>query len=119
MIDRIRLSAVAKNQLSNLKRKTGLQHYNAMCRHALCISLANPSIPPDEIQNFNGGLEIDWRIFTGGHEVLYWNLLIRRAINDGVPSEVDSLRLLLSRHVHRGLAYLSTKGEESPFSSLV
>ena len=38
MIDRIRLTATAKNQLITLKRKTGLQHYNSFCRHALCLS---------------------------------------------------------------------------------
>ncbi len=51
-MDRIRLNASAKNQLATLKRRTGIEHNNALCRHALCISLANPSVPPLESYSF-------------------------------------------------------------------
>ena len=66
-MDRLKLTSAARTQLSTLKRRTGIEHNNALCRHALCISLANPSIPPDEAFNFSGGLEIDWRTLTSGH----------------------------------------------------
>ena len=84
LIDRIRLTASAKNQLIALKRKTSIEHNNALCRHAFCISLANESVPPKESFNFNGGLEIDWRTFSGGQESLYLNLLTLRMMRDGL-----------------------------------
>ena len=111
MIDRLRLSITAKNQLSNLKRKTGIEHYNVICRHALCLSLANPSIPPAEIFNFNGGVDIDWKTFSGGNEVTYYNLLLIRLLVDLQPTDIDSVRQALARHVHRGLSYLASKTE--------
>ncbi|MGP9827372.1 DNA sulfur modification protein DndE [Ectopseudomonas khazarica] len=109
MIDRIRLTAAAKIQLSTLKRKTGIEHYNSICRHALCLSLANPSMPPEEDFNFTSGVEIDWRTFTGGNEELYLNLLLLRAQQDGQHTNVDDVKQVCARHLHRGLSYLAGK----------
>src|SRR3546814_6805684 len=74
-MERIKLNSAARNQLTTLKRRTGIEHNNAICRHALCVSLANPSVPPNESFSFVGGLEIDWRTLTGGQDALYYNLL--------------------------------------------
>lgn len=109
MIDRLRLTAGAKNQLINLKRKTGIEHNNVLCRHALCLSLSNPTVPPSEQLNFNGGLDIDWRTCTGGNEHLYENLILMRLLVDALPTDGNSVRQMMSRHVHRGLSYLASK----------
>jgi DNA sulfur modification protein DndE len=111
-MERIRLTASARNQLATLKRRTGIEHNNALCRHALCISLANPSIPPEETFNLNGGIEIDWRTFTGGHEALYYNLLVTRLLSDGLRVTESAIRQTLLLHVHRGLSYLVSRREE-------
>jgi DNA sulfur modification protein DndE len=111
-LDRIRLTASAKNQLISLKRKTGIEHYNALCRHAFCISLANASIPPKESFNFNGGLEIDWRTFSGGQESLYLNLLAVRMRQDGISFNDSAAREVLALHLHRGLSYLASRKED-------
>lgn len=109
MIDRIRLTAAAKIQLSTLKRKTGMEHYNAICRHALCLSLAESSLLPDEEFNFGGGVEIDWRVFTGGFEDLYLNILLQRLQRDCVEITAENVRKLCVSHIHRGLSYLAGK----------
>lgn len=106
MIDRIRLTAAAKIQLSTLKRRTGIEHYNSICRHALCLSLANPSMPPEEDFNFNGGVEIDWRTFTGGHEAIYLNLVLLRVQKDGGSASAENVKKVCAYHLHRGLSYL-------------
>jgi DNA sulfur modification protein DndE len=108
-MERIKLNAAARNQLVTLKRRTGIEHNNAICRHALCLSLANPSTPPVEILIFNGGIEIDWRTFTGGQDGLYRNLLIARLLSEGRRITEDSIRQTLSLHVHRGLSYLVSR----------
>lgn len=112
MIDRIRLTAAAKIQLSTLKRKTGIEHYNSICRHALCLSLANPSTPPEEELNFNGGVEIDWRTFTGGYEELYLNFLLVRIRKDEETVDAENIKRVCASHVHRGLSYLAGKGDD-------
>lgn len=118
MIDRIRLTAAAKIQLSTLKRKTGIEHYNSICRHALCVSLANPSMPPEEDFNFTSGIEIDWRVFTGGHEDIYLNLLLLRASVDGVSCNSESVKKICAVHLHRGLSYLSARSDDYLSQSL-
>lgn len=111
-MERIRLTGAARNQLVTLKRRTGIEHYNTLCRHALCLSLANPSIPPMEAFDYAGGIDIDWRTFTGGQEALYYNLLVTRLIIEGERVDDEAVRETLVRHVHRGLSYLVSRRED-------
>ncbi len=118
IIDRIRLTAAARNQLISLKRKTNIEHYNALCRHAFCLSIANPSVPPLEDFSFSGGIDIDWRVFTGGHEALYLNILLLRMERDGIRLDEVTVRQMLAQHLHRGLSYLSSRKEEDLLMAL-
>lgn len=117
-MERVKLTAAAKNQLATLKRRTGIEHNNAICRHALCLSLANPSVPPEENFSYSGGLEIDWRTLTGGQEELYTNLLIVRLLSDGKRVSEDEIRQTFLLHVHRGLSYLVGRREDNLLSEL-
>ena len=106
IIDRVKISAAGKQQLSTLKRRTGIEHYNVICRHALCASLANATKVPPEALQYSGGLEIDWKTFAGEAESTLTNLLIARAIAEEGGSSPVYLRNILQSHVHRGLSYL-------------
>jgi DNA sulfur modification protein DndE len=108
-IDRVRLSAAAKQQLVTLKRRTGIEHYNVLCRHALCESLANESPVPEETYQFAGGVEIEWRVFAGEAADTYLNLLIVRCQADERDVSMEGVKRTLTRHVHRGLSYLVSK----------
>lgn len=111
-MERIKLTAAAKNQLTTLKRRTGIEHNNALCRHALCISLANPSVPPVENLSFGGGIEIDWRTLSGGQEALYYNLVVVRLLSEGKHVTSELVRQTLVQHIHRGLSFLVSRREE-------
>lgn len=117
-MERIKLSAAARNQLATLKRRTGIEHNNVICRHALCMSLANPSTPPDENFSFAGGLEIDWRTLTGGLEAIYTNLLIVRLHTEGKRVTEETIRQTFTLHVHRGLSYLTSRRDDDLLSDL-
>jgi len=107
VIDRVKLTAAAKNQLITIKRRTGINHYNSICRHALCISLAATSELVIEKLNFSDGLEIDWSILTSGYGELYINIvrssLPETAIND------DQLKDIITSHIHRGLSFIFSR----------
>lgn len=109
MIERVKLTAAAKQQLITLKRRTGIEHYNTICRHALVLSLTNPAPAPVENLQFANGLEIDWDIFTGGFSETYLNLLVLRTLQDDNSCSVSQVRQTLSSHVHRGLSYLASQ----------
>lgn len=111
-MERIKLTAAAKTQLITLKRRTGIEHNNALCRHAICISLANPSIPPVEDLTFVNGIEIDWRTLTGGHEALYYNLVAVRLVSENKRVTGELVRQTITQHLHRGLSYLTSRREE-------
>jgi DNA sulfur modification protein DndE len=117
-MERIKLNASARNQLTTLKRRTGIEHNNAICRHALCLSLANPTEPPPETFSFSGGIEIDWRTLTGGEDALYYNLLVVRLLAEGKRVTEDAVREAFLLHVHRGLAYLVGRREDDLLVSL-
>jgi len=111
LIDRVKISVAGKQQLSTLKRRTGIEHYNVICRHALCLSLANESPPPQETMQFSGGLEIDWRTFSGDADTTLVNILIARAIKEGHGVESSTVKQLLTLHLHRGLSYLASNSD--------
>ncbi len=108
LIERVRLTAAAKQQLITLKRRTGIEHYNVIGRHALCASLANKTKVPTEMLQYAGGLEIDWGTFAGEAEATLTNLLILRALADEGEATSLAVRKILQAHLHRGLGYLAS-----------
>src|SRR5262249_53471841 len=72
------LSAQAKEQLIRLKIKTGIEHWNVLCRWAFCLSLKEDS-PPSPIDiPADSNVELSWQVFGGEHADLYLALLIGR-----------------------------------------
>lgn len=106
LIERVKITAAGKQQLITLKRRTGIEHYNIICRHALCASLAITTKVPDENLQYAGGLEIEWRTFAGDAEATFTNLLITRTLIEEGDSTPIAVRKILQSHLHRGLAYL-------------
>lgn len=106
MIERVKLSATAKQQLITMKRRTGIEHYNIICRHALMLSMASDNTLPAENHSMSGGLEIDWRVFAGDAADTYLNLLAMRAKQDRGVVTPETIRSTLTAHVHRGLSLL-------------
>lgn len=105
MIDRIRLTSTAKNQLITLKRRTGIHHYNALCRHALCLSLVNPSPMPKEDLHFAGGIEIEWDTLAGELQTVLINLIQTSSSNAKLNDQEK--KQIITQHINRGLSYLS------------
>ncbi len=105
-IDNIRLSQKAKDSLIKLKRTTGIQNWNVLCRWAFCMSLKEPSVPPAMDHPADSNVEMTWRIFAGGHGDLYWALLKQRCRKDGVELDDSNLHQQFRLHLHRGISYL-------------
>lgn len=105
-IDHIRLTQQARDQLITLKRRTGIQHWNVLCRWALCRSLAEPARPPAIKLIFDSNVEMNWRTFSGEVGDVLWALVTLRAHNDGLPVDEETLAQQLRLHLHRGIGYL-------------
>ena len=84
MIESLRLGSRAKNQLVTLKRKTGIQNWNVICRWAFVMSLREPSRPRQVNEGLEGGVEMTWRTFGGDYADIYEGLLKTRLQRDGL-----------------------------------
>lgn len=107
IVKQIRLSSVAKDQLARVKAKTGIQHWNVLCRWALCLSLAEKSIPPDVEVPADSNVEISWEVFGGEYHEVYEALVRQRCIDDGLGTEPAILAKYFRLHLHRGISYLA------------
>lgn len=106
-IEHIRLSKQAREQLIRLKRYTGIEHWNVLCRWAFCRSLAEPSVPPPARIPSDSNVEMSWKVFGGRHQELYMALLKERCLHDGLGIEDEVLAIQFRLHLHRGVAYLA------------
>ena len=113
MIETVRLSDKARQQLINIKKRTGIPNWNVICRWAFTTSLAEDSKILDENIIANSNIEMPWRTFTGGNEKLYMALLLTRAKIDKWPTDKDSISAYFKLHLHRGISYLNGKNAES------
>lgn len=105
-LDTVRVSEEAKNQLITLKRRTGLDQWNYLCRWALCASLSEPNPPPKSDVKTDSSIEIGWKTFGGGNDHVYRALLKERCRQDDIPVTEESLEEQLKLHLHRGIGYL-------------
>lgn len=108
MIESIRLSERARQQLITLKRHTKIQNWNVLCRWAFCLSLREMSVPPQEEIPADSSVEMTWRTFAGQYESLYWSMLVVRARHDGIDPDEAALARYFRLHLHRGISYLSS-----------
>lgn len=118
-IEHVRVSQQGRDQLVRLKRYTGIQNWNVLCRWALCLSLAEPSIPPPVKIPADSNLEMTWRTFAGDYEDIYSALVRQRCKNDGLNTDVETVATQFRLHLHRGIGYLAGNTELRDITALV
>ena len=107
-IEHIRVSQQGRDQLIKLKRLTGIEHWNTLCRWAFCASLAEPTVPPNIKIPADSSIEMSWKIFGGVYHELYIGLLKERCLKDKLPVDDHTLATQFRLHLHRGISYLAT-----------
>ena len=113
MIETVKVSDKARQQLINIKKRTGIQNWNVLCRWAFATSLAEDSKVLDENIIANSAVEMTWKTFTGGHEKLYIALLLTKAKKDNWATDIESINTYFKLHLHRGISYLNGKSAET------
>jgi DNA sulfur modification protein DndE len=117
-IETVRISEKDKAYLITLKRKTGIQNWNVLCRWAFCVSLSEPSIPPKEKLQSDSSIEMSWKVFGGIHADVYFSLLVQRCHKDGFTISSKVLNEQFKLHLHRGMAFLATNPKLANITSL-
>lgn len=105
IVEHVRVSAKGKDILVKIKKKTGLEHWNDICRIALCRSLANP-VSPSRTQGIGeNALDIEWKTFAGAYSREIIAAVIIRARRDGLPTDSrEALAEYFKAHLERGIA---------------
>lgn len=106
-LDHIKVSEKARDQLIRLKRITGIQHWNVLCRWAFCVSLAEPAVPSPVKIPTDSSVDMTWKVFGGSYEEIYLGLLRQRCQQDGLGTGDEVLANQFRLHLHRGIAYLA------------
>jgi len=119
MQESIRVSQKAKEQMIWLKRQTGVQQWNVLCRWALCLSLADSATVEGVDDSADSNIDIRWDNFAGGYKDIYAALLMERARCEGLQLESKVLARYARQHIHRGLGKLSVTGAMGNIADLV
>lgn len=107
-IEMVKVSEKGKQQLITLKKRTGIENWNILCRWALCVSLAESSVPPHEDIITDSNIEMSWKTFAGEFSEIYLCLLKQRIFED-YGNNQDDYYYFLKLHLHRGISYLVNK----------
>ena len=118
-IDSIRLSQQSRDQLIRLKRLTGIEHWNTLCRWAFCISLSEATHPTSGKIPADSSVEMTWRTFAGEHAELYHALLLDRTQREGNELTKENLLQCLRAHITRGIVYLIGRRELKDIAGLL
>ena len=106
-IKQVRVSTQAKEQLIRLKTRTGIAHWNVLCRWAFCLSLRQPSPPAALDVAADSNVEMSWPVFGGDAHEIYLAMLKERCERDGLGSSDEVLTRQFRLHLHRGIGYLA------------
>lgn len=103
----IKISGTGRDQLIRLKRFTGIQHWNVLCRWALSRSLAEPHPPSPAPLGEMSNIEMSWAVFAGPLGECFLLALRQRLIDDNLSVNDETLTQQFRLHLHRGIAYLA------------
>lgn len=115
-VETIRVSKQGRDQLIKLRRQTGIEHWNVLCRWAFCVSMREKTSPPSLNQKLDGGVEMTWKVFAGDQSEIFSALTLLRTRKDGFPVNSEGIASCLRAHLHRGLAYLASGKETRSMS---
>ncbi|MFO1432248.1 MAG: DNA sulfur modification protein DndE [Candidatus Competibacteraceae bacterium] len=109
-IENVRVSARGKEILIKVKKHTGLEHWNEVCRIALCCSLADPTLPPKFTKMGDSSIEMEWKTFAGSFQEELALLIIFKAQKDGINLlRREALAEYFRSHLERGILFLQNK----------
>jgi DNA sulfur modification protein DndE len=108
IIETVRISKRGRDQLIKLKRKTGIENWNIICRWALCVSLTEATTPMNYDSSEMSNIEMTWRTFGGKNADIYEALIQLQASSDMQDPTPEMVSQFFRNHLHRGIAALST-----------
>jgi DNA sulfur modification protein DndE len=110
-VETVRISKQGRDQLIKVRRQTGIEHWNILCRWALVLSLREKTAPAVPRQKLDGGVEMTWKVFAGEEGELLSSLIRLRSSKDDFGLDQEAHSQCFRAHLHRGLSYLASGKE--------
>jgi len=108
-VDHVRVSARCKEILIRIKRHTGLEHWNEICRVAFCRSLANSTPPSRSAASSDSTIDMEWKTFAGTYHMELAALVLFKAASDGIDtSKKENIAEYFRSHLERGITSMNT-----------
>jgi DNA sulfur modification protein DndE len=107
-VETVRIGKQGRDQLLKIRRQTGIEHWNVMCRWAFCASIREAKAPPISVAKLDGGVELTWKVFAGDQSDIFAGSIYLRASSDGFSETPEGYAACFRAHLHRGLGYLAS-----------
>lgn len=115
-IETVRVSAKGRETLIKIKKNTGLEHWNEVCRIALCLSLSDPTTPQKPEKIGDKSIEMEWKTFAGQFQEEFACLVMSRSTKDGVDfSKKEALAEYIRAHIERGITSIQNISKITAF----
>src|SRR5206468_601296 len=98
----------SRDTLVTLKRRTGIEHWNVLCRWAFLDSLANSNKPVPAPHSSESNIEMSWDVFAGELSDYLLATLAIRAATDGVQPTKTEMAGYFRSHLERGILQLQS-----------
>jgi DNA sulfur modification protein DndE len=104
-LEHIRLSNQAKEQLTRIKRDTGISNWNTLCRWGFMLSLAEKGRPGTVDTRSDSNVEMTWKVFCGEHHQALTALFLLRCQHDNITTDFERTNEF-RKHLGRGVGML-------------
>lgn len=116
MFDTVRLTENTKRHLTSIKRATGIDQWNILCRWSLCLSLRQEQPISNEVDGELSNVEMTWRTFAGQHDQLYSALVLMAHHREDSNILVGQF---LRLHIQRGASTLASSSKSGGLKAIL
>ena len=106
MIDVIKLSESAKNKLITIRKRTGCENWNIICRWGFLAAIKDSDKVTFENIVTDSNVEMTWRTFAGQYEKLYMALLVKELKRQGIQINKKNVNDYFKIYLHNGISIL-------------
>jgi DNA sulfur modification protein DndE len=111
-IEVVRLSQSDKDLLTKIKRKTGVDSWNVLCRWALTVALAQPNAVYVKCPEKRDSVEIKWDTFAGKNNSIYRGILLVQYSEYNQHSSELSMNDFFHSALSKGISILYRKASQ-------
>ena len=106
-LDTVRVSQRGKELLLKLKRRTGIENWNVLCRWALSSSLSDQNTPITQERYQDSNIEMKWNVFAGDlSDALLAVFYLRLQEEQNFDRKEDQVSYFRA-HLERGIMQIS------------